>query len=85
MRDARQTLDQYFMEMRWRCLSLAADLDRVQRAPGGSDVMGSDPRLMSLRQAIDVLQSGAPDRATKVQMIFSDITPPPPKMQNAER
>jgi len=32
MRDARQTLDQYFLEMRWRCLSLAADLDRIERA-----------------------------------------------------
>src|SRR2546423_1132784 len=36
---ATRTLDDYFPEMRWRCLSLAADLDRVQRAGGTAPVM----------------------------------------------
>ena len=71
--DARQTLDRYFIEMRWRCLSLAADLDRVHRAPGGPDALATDPRLVTLRRAIAVLQSSAdPDRAARVQMIFSE-------------
>jgi hypothetical protein len=78
MRDAQQTLEQYFLEMRWRCLSLAADLDRIERSPGGPGVLGSDPRLAKLRQAINVLLEGkGPNRAEQVQSIFSDKTPPP--------
>src|SRR5437763_13008805 len=41
MRSAKQTLDEMFLEMRWRCLSLAADLDRVERAAGGADLLQS--------------------------------------------
>ena len=77
MRDAQQTLEQYFLEMRWRCLSLAADLDRIERSPGGPGVLGSDPRLQRLRQAIGVLLEGRGNRAEQVQNIFSDKTPPP--------
>ena len=78
MRDAQQTLEQYFLEMRWRCLSLAADLDRIERSPGGPGVLGSDPRLQKLRQAIHVLlESKGPTRAEQVQTVFSDKTPPP--------
>ena len=72
MRNGKETLDQQFLEMRWRCLSLAADLDRIDRA-GGS----SDDRLARLREAFGVLISNDPDRAARVQMIFSDMTPPP--------
>jgi hypothetical protein len=77
MRDAQQTLDQYFFEMRWRCLSLAADLDRVERAPGGPALLKSDPRLAQLREAIGLLTKAAGNRAEQVQMVFSDRTPPP--------
>jgi hypothetical protein len=72
MPDAKQTFEQYFPEMRWRCLSLAADLDRIDRAGGWSD-----PRLNQLRDAIKLLLSDEPQRAARVQMIFSDMTPPP--------
>ena len=77
MRDATQTLERYFLEMRWRCLSLAADLDRVERAPGGRAVLEADPRLAKLRQAIDILSRPGANRAEQVQLIFSDKTPPP--------
>lgn len=77
MRDAQQTLEQYYLEMRWRCLSLAADLDRIERSPGGPGVLGSDPRLGRLRQAIGVLLEERGNRAEQVQNIFSDKTPPP--------
>ena len=77
MRDAKQTLEQYFLEMRWRCLSLAADLDRVERAPGGPAVLDADPRLKQLREAIGVLIDGNANRAEQVQNIFSDKTAPP--------
>lgn len=76
MRTAAQTLDVTYLEMRWRALSLAADLDRVQRAAGG-DAALADPRVAKLRKAFDVLLNGRENRAAQVQMIFSDQTPPP--------
>ncbi len=77
MADAQQTLDQYYFEMRWRCLSLAADLDRVERAAGGPGVLKADPRLAKLREAVGVLLNASGNRAEQVQLIFSDKTPPP--------
>jgi len=72
MRSAKQTLDEQFLEMRWRCLSLAADLDRVQNAPGGPDLLKSDARLEQLRQALALLVEPNSNRAEKVQLLFSD-------------
>ncbi|HSU68310.1 MAG TPA: hypothetical protein VLJ39_15635 [Tepidisphaeraceae bacterium] len=77
MGDAKQTLDRYFLEMRWRCLSLAADLDRIERAAGGATVLESDPRVQKLREALGVLTRAGATRAEQVQTIFSDKTPPP--------
>jgi hypothetical protein len=77
MPDAKETLERYFLEMRWRCLSLAADLDRIERAAGGAAVLQSDPRLIKLKEAIGVLSRNGPNRAEQVQTIFSDKTPPP--------
>ena len=77
MGTAKDTVDRYFGEMRWRCHSLAADLDRIERAPGGSELLSQDQRLKQLRQAIEVLINQSGTRAEKVQMIFSDLTPPP--------
>ena len=77
MQDAKAALDRYFLEMRWRCLSLAADLDRVERSPGGEDVLKSDPRLQKLREALGALAQRGASRAEQVQLIFSDKTPPP--------
>jgi hypothetical protein len=77
MADAKEIVDQYFLEMRWRCLSLAADLDRIGRAAGGEEVLRSDARLVKLRAAIASLLDEGPERARKVQEIFSDHTAPP--------
>ena len=79
MATASDTLERYYLEMRWRALSLAADLDRVQRSEGSRQLMQSDARLAKLRQALSVLLSDAPNRAEQVQLIFSDKTPPPPR------
>jgi hypothetical protein len=78
MLNAQQTLERQFLEMRWRCLSLAADLDRVQRAAGGDAAM-QDARLNTLQKAIDILNESHLGRAERVQMLFSDQTPPPPR------
>jgi hypothetical protein len=77
MRDGSKVVDETFAEMRWRCLSLAADLDRIQRANDGGKVLASDARLTKLRAALQALLGPEPDRAERVQMIFSDMTPPP--------
>jgi hypothetical protein len=74
MRSAKQTLDEQFLEMRWRCLSLAADLDRVQNAPGGGDLLKNDARLIQLKQALALLGESHSNRAEKVQLLFSDPT-----------
>ena len=79
MRDAKTTLDVTFLEMRWRALSLAADLDRIERAEGGRQLLASDPRLAKLRDALKMLAGNEPGRAERLQMIFSDTTPPPPR------
>src|SRR5438128_10782491 len=78
-RNARNILNEQFLEMRWRALSLAADLDRIERAPGGRELLASDPRLTKLRDALKLLLQNEPERAANVQMIFSDMTPPPPR------
>lgn len=78
MRDSRQILDAQFLEMRWRCLSLAADLDRIERGAGGAETLERDQRLQTLKEAIRVLLDGKPERAERVQMFFSDRSPPPP-------
>jgi hypothetical protein len=79
MRNAKETLDATFLEMRWRALSLAADLDRIERSDGGPRVLSSDPRLSQLRQAFQLLLDGKANRAEQLQLLFSDQTPPPNK------
>ena len=71
MQMTKEILDQQFFEMRWRCLSLAADLDRLQRAEA------ADARLQTLRQGIEILLTAEPNRAEKIQNLFSDKNPPP--------
>ena len=83
-RNAKGILDEQFLEMRWRALSLAADLDRLECATGGKELLASDPRLARLRDAIKVLLQNEPERAANVQMIFSDMTPPPPRNLKSE-
>ncbi|MGD0463563.1 MAG: hypothetical protein ABSB74_13845 [Tepidisphaeraceae bacterium] len=74
MPDSKEMLDQTLLEMRRRCLSLAADLDRLDRA--GKN--GSDPRLRQIRDALAVLLESTPNRVERILLIFSDKTPPPP-------
>jgi hypothetical protein len=65
---ASQVLDREFLEIRAKVLELAASFDRLDRAEG---IVAGDPRLSLIREAIDVLQSDADDRAEQVQLIFS--------------
>ena len=60
--------------MRERCLSLAADLDRVGRADGGWEAVSGDSRLALLKRAITLLSDAQPDRARRVLETFSDTS-----------
>jgi len=66
-------VESLLLEMRWRCVSLAADLDRLETLALASD----HPRLVALKKAIPILLDSQPNRAARVEMIFSDVTPPP--------
>ena len=70
---AQAVMDREFLEMRARVLELAAALDRLDRAGGPP---ANDPRVASLRQALDALRQSNSDgaeaaRAERVQLIFS--------------
>jgi hypothetical protein len=77
MLDAQTQLDRQYHEMRWRILSLAADLDRLQRMAGGEVLLQADPRLARLRECIAELTSPVVDRAERVQTILSDKSAAP--------
>ena len=77
MPTATDTLDHQYHEMRWRILSLAADFDRIERADGGDHVLGDNPRLRQLRQAMQIVLTQSRNRAEQVQQLLSDTTPPP--------
>jgi hypothetical protein len=74
MRTAQETLNDQFLEMRWRCLSLAADLDRITASPGGEDVLRYDARFQQLQQAMRILLDSSSNRTEKVQMLLSDVS-----------
>ncbi len=74
--NVNQVLDEYFLESRHRLLEVAAFLDRLDRAHDGIDP-ATDCRAAALRDAIDVLLDGGPQRARHIQMIMSDPTDEP--------
>ena len=61
--------------MRERCLSLAADFDRLARSPGGLNAIHSDPRLAQLQQAIGIVLDAQSEKARRVLESLSDHTP----------
>lgn len=67
---ARQVLDRYFFEVRCKLLEIAATLDRIDRADDG-DSMLRDSRREAINEALDILGDEGPDRAERVQMLFS--------------
>ena len=66
--DAPELLNQEFLEIRARLLQVAAALDRLDRADGD---VSRDKRRTDLDRAMRVLLDSNPDRAARLQMIFS--------------
>jgi hypothetical protein len=74
MLEPRKVLDRYYPEVRAWLIQIAAAMDRYDRACAAAENgQTGDPRLDLYQQALKVLQSrGRPDRAEKIQVIFSD-------------
>jgi hypothetical protein len=67
---ARQVLDAYFLETRCKLIEIAANLDRMDRASGVTELRG-DPRLTFIVDALEILQSAEPNRAELIQRLYS--------------
>ena len=68
--NAREVLDAYFIETRAKLIEIAANLDRVDRAPQRSEVE-EDARLRFVHNALKILQSEQPNRAELIQKLYS--------------
>jgi hypothetical protein len=68
---AASVLERHFLELRCTLLDIAAAFDRLERA-GDFPAIARDPRLVKLKQGLEILQSSGDDRAERIQMLFSD-------------
>ena len=68
---AASVLNRNFLEMRHELVNLAAALDRIDRGGEAAGVR-LDPRMIKLLEAARLLTDGLPDRAKRVQMLFSE-------------
>ncbi|HEV3416124.1 MAG TPA: hypothetical protein VG056_04905 [Pirellulales bacterium] len=66
--DAPEVLNREFPEIRARLLQLAAALDRMDRAAGSPE---GDARRQKIRDALAILLESGPDRAERMQLLFS--------------
>jgi hypothetical protein len=65
---AAAVLARDFLTMRCMLLELAGSLDRIARAEGA---VSDDPRLTKIVQALEILADHQPDKAQRIQMLFS--------------
>ncbi len=65
---APQIFERFFLESRSKLLDLAATFDRLDRAEGS---VANDPRRAKLEAALRLLLDGQPDRAERLQVLFS--------------
>ena len=73
MRTADQILDESFLAVRAKLLEVAATLDRIDRsADEGSPLAEqNEPRRAQIDDAIRILLSEGPDRAERLQRLYS--------------
>jgi hypothetical protein len=65
---AAAVLDREFLTIRAKVIEIAAALDRVDRGEGS---VADDPRLDQIRRSLEIVAGSHPNRAERVQMIFS--------------
>ena len=68
---AEELLDMYFLDARSYMLETAAILDRIERSFGGSEIF-TDPRLIKLGKACEIIEKGSGNRAEQFHLLFSD-------------
>lgn len=68
--NAKQQLEREYLEIRARILELAACMDRLDRADG-ADELPSAPTYQRLIQGLKIVIDSKPDRAERVQLLFS--------------
>ena len=75
MRAADQILDESFLEVRAKLLEVAATLDRIDRSADEESPLTdrNKPRRASINDAIRILLSEGPDRAERLQRLFSRV------------
>lgn len=73
MQSANKILDDSFLEIRAKLLEVAATLDRLDRSCDEQVPLTTEaqPRRAKLDDAIRILLSEGPDRAERVQRLFS--------------
>ncbi len=73
MRAADDILDDTFLETRAKLLEVAATLDRIDRSADEQAALSqrAKPRRTKLDDAIRILLSEGPDRAERLQRLFS--------------
>ena len=64
----KNVLEGEFLTLRGKLLEIAAGLDRIDRA---HEPVGSDPRYQKFLEGIKLLLEPLPQRAEKIQMLFS--------------
>jgi hypothetical protein len=65
---AAEVLSRDFLTMRCMLLELAGCLDRIERAEGA---VADDPRMKKIAQALEVLADQQPNKAERIQLLFS--------------
>ncbi len=63
---ADEVFDREFLAVRAKLIDIGAVLDRIARAEGNAD-----PRMTQIRESLVILAGESPDRAKRLQQIFS--------------
>ena len=64
---AQDVIEREFLEIRAKILELAASFDRMDRGDGTA----SEKPMELIRQGLEILSEDEPNRAERVQMLFS--------------
>ncbi|TWU27319.1 hypothetical protein [Bythopirellula polymerisocia] len=65
---AQAILEREYLPVRAKIIEIASALDRIDRATGGPP---DDPRGKQIQTALELLLENGPDRAERVQLLFS--------------
>ncbi len=70
---AEEVFDREFLSVRAKLIDIGAVLDRIARAEGAraEGTASDDPRMMQIRESLVILAGESPDRAQRLQQVFS--------------